>query len=245
MPFEIMGMTFTSQGHLAVSEWEGKQAVVYTTTFTHLYNITLPGVISLMDVTSKGSTLFFSDWLGQCIHVVSDAGSYRHSFTYSFWPSGVDIYNQYLYIADYYFNSVYRVTLDGTDQEVSRDQLFVDPPWKPIFVKFDIYKENIIVSNYATGDLYVNTVSGTTLWNCSSSCQLIQPVGMAVDLWGRVIVADAGRRCLVMLSQDGQCRMNLVCDLGGEPRALLKQDNKLYISLMAPSALTVIEIRYT
>ena len=245
MSFDILGLTFTSQGQLAVAEREGKQAAVYTTTFTHQYNITIPGVISLMDVTSRGSTLFFSDWLGQCIHVVSDAGSYRHSFTYSFWPSGVDIHDHYLYIADFYQNSVYRATLDGTDNEVSRDQLFVNPPWKPIFVKFDMYKSNVIVSNYASGDLYVNTVNGSTLWNCSSSCQLTQPVGMAVDPWGRMIVADAGRRCLVMLSEDGQCIMNLVCDLGGEPRALIRQDNKLYISLTAPSALAVIEVRYT
>ena len=72
---------------------------------------------------------------------------------------------------------------------------------------------------------------------------LSSPYGIALDPWGRVMVADKNNKRVLLISDSGETFDLLGC-MNGNPRAILLQGNTLYVSQSASYDLVIYNITY-
>ena len=234
---EITGMTFTSQGHLAVIK---DVPAVYTTSFTHMNDLIIPNSESLYDVTRRENLLFISqNSATTCIHVISETGLYSHEISVSFCPYGLHMHGSHLYVTDYTESKLYKLTLD-TKNNVVHSEVLLSGLKKPVYLY--VTDDRIMMATQFFDKLKVYTTNGDDVWTYGGSGVMDMPYGIALDSWGRVLVADHNNHRVALISSDGQFITDLVSGMAGQPVAVVQKGRNFYISQKAPNGLLAFEI---
>lgn len=76
VPFVVAGITTTSTGNLAMVEFGGARAAIFSMDMTLIKELDLKGVGWLFDITRYADTLFIVDYPFKAIHVVNENGTF-------------------------------------------------------------------------------------------------------------------------------------------------------------------------
>lgn len=236
------GVTETSAGNLAIVEYKGPHAGVYSTNLESLYPLAATGSKGFYDITSKEHHLFLSDWLASCIHVMRENGTYSHNISLTWQPGGIGIdVNNSLYVASYHHNAVYKIAMDGRYNRADNDAIFQQHPnvYRPSYV--DVTPTKVAIGNVAWDTLLLVNINGTVEWNYggtgTTDGKLDGPYDVSIDQFGRCIVADYFNKRIPLLSRNGSFIKNIASDMDGRPIGLEVIGNILYVSQTTPHRL--------
>lgn len=236
-PYEISGLTTTSQGHLAVVENSGSNAAIYSTDLIRMMDLTVVGAGTLWDITRRCDVLFMTDrsTTAKGVHVINETGKYSHHIPVTWQPRGIDIHINTLYVCANAENAVYKINLNETNQASSIVKVIMTPSNAlngPLYLH--IYNNNMAIINYYLDNLILASLNGQEIWSYG---QLGDPHGVHVDTYGRSIVADYWNQRVQLISTNGTFIQYILPNMEGRPMGLIIKGKTMFVSQYNPNKL--------
>lgn len=255
--FLVLGIALTSQGNLAMVEYAGPRAALYTDNLEHIMTVYVTGAIGLQDVTCSEGMLFMTDFSGYTIHVMREDGSYIHNISTTWGPMGIDFHENYLFVTDNTGSKLYKIELDQAFNRLGQDLVILDEGplnGKPVLSNPNfvyIHGGKILVSNRFS--VLCSNVSGGMEWitktvpnpHGTGPGEFNWPMGMQVDNWGRIIVADRINHRIQLLSANGSFIKYLTTGMYGRPTGIVLVKNILYVAMIYDHKLAKYTLNYT
>jgi hypothetical protein len=248
IPFDVSGLTGTSDGDLVFVEHVGKRVSVVNVKGNIKKTITIPGARALFGVARQGQVLFITDHDNKLIHVVNDGCDYITSINTGLsYMHDIYISNNTLWVTTR-DDGFYRIYIDSNYTITNKQQLVA--PSSSFDKPFGVsgWGSHLVVVCWFSHNLHILTMSGSPVVppvGGQGSGGWFGPIDVVTDPAGRIYVVDIDDKRIVLFSQTGQFIKNLATQqdiLTGIPRALYVYNNHLYVSTFSPYKLYVISL---
>eukprot|EP00918_Siedleckia_nematoides_P026323 GHVU01056781.1.p1 GENE.GHVU01056781.1~~GHVU01056781.1.p1 ORF type:complete len:273 (+),score=21.15 GHVU01056781.1:180-998(+) len=248
----VSGMTRTAQGNLVTVQhgYFGALTDLYTGDLVHIMPLSVTGAVGLWDAASQKDILFLTDLMGYKIHVMKENGSYMHNIPTTFKPKGIDVQDNCLFVICTVDRKLYKIKLDQGLGRVGTDQLVLDQGPALVNPQYvDVAGGKVVVTNLY--EVVLNSDAGAVTWMTGMGSSGSGPgefnyvMGVQIDCWGRVIVAEKLNRRIQFLSASGDHIQYLVAGMDGKPYAVVLAGNALYVSQMSSNKLIKYNLHYS
>lgn len=234
LPYRVSGISGTSSGDLAMVQWHGTNAGIFSTTGELKQSLNVLNANELYDITSKNSTLFITDYRGKSIHVIRE---------YNFYVKAISVTNGGLRRLSVEGNTIwftaysglFRVTFDSHYNVTGYEHLVERGSQFDYTIGLLVLPTYIVVGCYYTHNIHFFHHNGTAMFPAVGGLgsQLYYPLGIVADSCMHIYVADLHNNRIVQFSETGQVTRNLITGghgLTGEPYSLFLHGNIMYIT---------------
>lgn len=234
-PYQIKGITVTSQGDLAIVG-PGPRAAICSTQGQIKMNINIPGAGKLIGVARLGQVLYINQFDTGLIHVVQESGVYVNSINTGLTKLiDIALNGDTIWVTDQ-DKGLYKITIDSSFSIVNQ-QLLASPSSSFRLPRgIAVYGNRVIVACHTSHNLHIFDMVGNRVVPPvggfgSGDGQFYNPNDVTTDLAGRIYVGDYNNDRIVLLSPTGQFLRTLAqSDFGIGVATVWVDGNTLYSS---------------
>ena len=237
--FRVTAMCTTSDGLLVLPSAQGTDVNIITTTNVPVRALDLspgPAVGQLFGVSRKETTLFFSDFNGNSLHVSSETGTYYHKIPLSsIRPTGLVILGDTVFVVSLDDHTIYKILLDANNQPVSTEVVASGAPMTmPVGMSY--CASRLTVTSYGSNNVVAFDLCGNQLLNYGSygsgPLEVDRPYGSYVDQWGQTYFADRGNSRVTKLAANGSFIAHVIEAADGlsSPEAIAVIGDTMYLT---------------